>query len=45
MIAEDAPLWSTGASGIVVAMAAGAIAVRAFTRRERMRPEWWHDRG
>ena len=44
MITHDTPFWDTGASGIIVAMAGGAIAVRAFTRRERMRPEWWHDR-
>jgi membrane associated rhomboid family serine protease len=31
-------------SGLAAGMVAGAISIRAFTRRERMRPEWWHDR-
>jgi membrane associated rhomboid family serine protease len=35
---------SAGAAAILVAGVAGALLVRVFTRRERMHPDWWHDR-
>jgi len=44
LAAGDASFWSTGAPGVIAAMALGAIIIRVFTQRERMRPEWWHDR-
>jgi len=43
LAAGDASVWSTGAPGIIAAMALGAIIIRVLTQRERMRPEWWHD--
>jgi len=39
----QASTWNTGVPGLVIAMIAGAAFIRAFARRERMRPEWWHD--
>ena len=43
MAVPGASPWNSGVPGVVAAMALGALAVRACTRRERMRPEWWHD--